>query len=629
MKYLTRALTLLFVVLAMFASSCSDAGLLLPVDRGSSGIDIKSVSEGAVLMAEDTFEVALDYDEEEIFPDRMIIELIDSNGDVAFSVELGQEEILQLPMPVILPEDMSDGIYTVSVTVFEAEEESATDSSIFFYITEEYEIEAIAAYPQIFYPGGSGLVLADLNIPEASDPFLRWSLGGENVFEGLLSAGADTLQLEVPDKEGVISILLEVFPFGPLAVSQGFDSEQSSEDPFTFSSVISLEAQFFVSSFQEVDEFELGPEEHYFSLFHFRGETVDWGFHGNGGSAEPIGTPTLAIGDTIFGYFLDGTSGFTADEILLPFAAPNEADGEDGEAAGSADAQSIFVLQPFSFSARFYLQTARGDLFYTENSSGDRLFEVGFTESGLAATVGEWTSAPTGTVLEQGYNDLTLTVIPAESTLRLLWFVNGVLVADEVSEYTPLEDPGTGVSVIGGRGGFTGIIDEIGIYHRITEGGSQVDSQVFSRAMERMFGNDLVLAEGFDGTHLPEHLVYDTEAGDYIIAGGSLFLPPGGSVQFDAIPDSFESLSIAVEAAEGAGGLILETDGGEEIIIEIGEESTTAIRLVYDDSGLSLVHGDEVTPVAPLGEAVAVRNLNGIGEFELRSILVLKNQFEE
>lgn len=649
MKNFARALVPFTIFAAIFVSSCSDAGLLLPVERNAAGIEIMSVTEGAILSPAGSFEVALRYDEDEVLPDGMLIELIDEAGNVLFSVELTQEEILQLPLPVLLPEDLEDGIYTVLVTVFQEESETASDRSVFFYTTEVYEIESIAAYPQIFYPGGSGLVLADLDVPEGADPYLRWSLSGEVVKSDLLSNGADTLQLDVPEREGVISILLEVFPFGPAAESE--EDTASDGSAFAFPSFISLEAQFFVSSTQEVDEFELGPEEYYYSLFHFRGETVDWGYHGNGDSAEAIGFPTLAIGGSSFGYLLDGSSGFVVDEALLPFGRTEE---PASDAAGGP-----LVLEAFSFSARFVLLTAKGSLFRVEDSSGRTLFSVNFDADGqLAAAIGSAVSAPVQAALPDGYNELTLTIIPGDASIRVLWFVNGELVADEVTAYEPVEDPGAGTTYIGGLNGIHAIIDEIGIYHRVTDDGHLVDAEVFTRAMERLFGNDLVLAEGFDGTHLPEYIVYDTSAGEYVIGGGSLILPPGGSVQFDAVPDYFETLSITIESADDEstfgdssgdgdsdpigeddgddtnpdtrpGVLVLVTEDGEEIAIGLGEDTVTSVTLFYGEDGFSLSIGEDTSSIDPVGRSITIRNQSAAGGFELRSVLIVKNQFEE
>jgi len=191
------------MVVSLVLAACGDIGFLLPVENGEPEVRISSVSKGAVLMPEDSFEVVIDYDDEEFFPDRMVIDLRNTAGEVLFSVELDQDGIYELPLPVALPADLKEGTYKVGVTVFQQEEEIASSESLFFFVKHEYQIQAITAYPQIFYPGGRGLVIADLDIPENSNPYLRWSSEEIEIYAGTLAAGSDRLQHDVPATEGV------------------------------------------------------------------------------------------------------------------------------------------------------------------------------------------------------------------------------------------------------------------------------------------------------------------------------------------------------------------------------------------------------------------------------------------
>jgi hypothetical protein len=629
MKHLFGMVKWALILLAVVVSSCSDAGLLLPIERGESNLVIQNVSKGSVLRPDDTFEIDLDFDDEEVSPDRLVIELLDSDGTVLFSVDLGQEDIYDLPLPVLLPDDLAEGIYSVSVTVYQDGEEAESDQSLFFFVREEYQINAIVAYPQIFYPGGAGLVLADLDIPEAADPFLRWTSGDTVFLEGTLSEGADELQLDVGDREGVITIRLEVFPFGPDAFGAVADPSAESAPALTvfdFVSFISLEAQFFVSTSQDIDEEEFGPEEHYFSLFHFRGETIDWGFNGNGAPAVPVGSPKLAIEAGAFGYLLDGSNGFIIDDILLPF--------EDG------------VLQPFSFSGRFAPLSTGGSVLKIVGKQDTPVFSVSYDEGGFyTAALGESTSSSISDGGTEGVVELTLSVIPGEETIRFLWYFDGVLVADELVAHDSDIKADEGTTLIGGLDGLHGVVDEIGIYYRVTEAGSDVDADVFARAMDREYGSDLVVAEGFDGIFLPERIIYDVAAEEYTIDGGSLFLSPGSGIGFITMPAEFESLAVSVEwdtaeeDGQSEGDLVLGGLDGDEIVIDLGvrDDETvgppmTEVRLESVDGTISVFHDDAVVATTDLiGDTLYIRNRSVARDLELRSVLVVKNlvQIEE
>lgn len=621
MKHLFRTAKWVITLLAIGVSSCSDAGLLLPVENRESNIIIQNVSKGIVLQPEDTFEIDVDFDGEEGAPDRLVIELLDSDGSVLFSVDLDQEDIYDLPLPVLLPEDLTEGAYTVSVTVYREGEEVESDQSLFFFVREEYEINAIVAYPQIFYPGGAGLVLADLGIPERADPFLRWSSDDTVLREGSLSEGADELQLAVGDREGVISIRLEVFPFGPDALRGGSEpaaETTSASTAFDFVSFISLEAQFFVSTSQDTDEEEFGPEEDYYSLFHFRGETIDWGFGGNGAPAEPVGSPELAIEAGAFGYLLDGSNGFVVDDVLLP--------SEDG------------VLQPFSFSGRFAPLSTGGNVFRIVGKEDAPVFSVGYDDDGsYTAVVGDSVSTIPDAGAE-GVIELTLTVIPGEETIRFLWFSNGVLVADELVASESDIQTDEGRAFIGGLDGLHGVVDEIGIYYRVTEAGTDVDADVFARAMEREYGADLVVAEGFDGIFLPDHVVYDDASAEYTIDGGSLFLPPGSGIGFAVLPEDFESLDLSVEwdttddEGQSEGIIVLEGLDGDEFVIDLGvrddeseEGPLTEVRLESVDGAIAVHYGDGVATTGAIGGTLYIRNKSAVRNLELRSVLVVKD----
>ena len=181
-------------------------------------------------------------------------------------------------------------------------------------------------------------------------------------------------------------------------------------------------------------------------------------------------------------------------------------------------------------------------------------------------------------------------------------------------------------------------MDEIGIYYRVTEGGADVDADVFARAMERNFGSDLILAEGFDGIFIPDYLVFDGAPEGHTMDGGSLFLAPGSGVGFSAIPEYFESLSVSIEwetedvDGQSESSIVLESPEGDEIFFDLGvrnvstdEDPSTVFRFEHSEEKLLVYHGDEVTVVDSIGKTLLIRNRGVTHDLELRSVLLVKN----
>ena len=635
MNHLRNAARIATLLLVLLVAACGNIGFLLPVENGEPEIRILSVSRGAVLMPEETFEVSIDYDGEEFFPDRMVIELRDLQGEILFSVELDQDGIYELPLPVALPVDLDEGVYQVGIRVFEKEEEIASSESLFFFVTEEYQIRSITAYPQIFYPGGKGLLIADLSIPEGSNPYLRWSSEGVEIYAGALNSGADRLQLDVPRREGVYSVRLEVFPFEPAGIIVGSRPGESGEDRivpgYDFFSVISLEAQFFVSKTQSIGEGELGPEEDYYSLFHFRGESVDWGYHRRGQIAVPVGTPILDITRGVFGFRFEGNDGFTVDEVLLPV--------EDG------------YVQPFSYSVRFVIDAYEGNVTSMWDGRDELVFSMGFSEGMLTASL-LGSSSSVEPLIDKGYGaELTLTVLPEADAIRYLWFIDGVLVGDDLFSYEPVQIAPGGLTVIGGAGGIFGVLDELGVYYRLTDEGAEVDVDIFLRAMERAYGADLVYAEGFDGALLPDEVAFSGEAEAYTLDGGSLFLPAGTGIGLPTIGTGFESLVVELvlskpgdEAEDSAAeetwwkvGLILQSASDDTPLYDLtgdvallDEEGILSIAIEVTDKGLFATHGNETYPIGTIDDGIDlfVENRGEKGELEIKSVLIFKNRIQ-
>lgn len=401
---------------------------------------------------------------------------------------------------------------------------SPNGNRCFFLVADVYEIVGITPHPQFFYPGGKGLLAANLDVPENTDPYLKWTVDEDTVLEGYVLDGTDVVQISVPERDGVYSIKLELFPIGP---------DPANLITYEYSSSIALEAQFFVSGNQRIELHELYPEENYYSLFHFRGEAHDWGYGNLEGDTFELGDPSLAVLDGLFGFYLDGTTGFQVDHVILPTA--------EG------------TLQPFSFSVRFALTGGEnaGSLLTVLNDAGEQYCRLGFVEDGdLAFEIGEVQSILAGTYLPAGTaTSITVSIIPDGETIRFLWFVNGLFVHDDAEPYESLPHILAGSSMFGGPNGFVGIIDELGIFYVQGDDGPKLDTEVYSRAMKRQFGNDYIFAEGFDGLSVPDQpgIAFVGDIENMQVDGNRILLPPDSRMVLNDLPTDFDSFTVELE----------------------------------------------------------------------------------
>jgi len=75
-------------------------------------------------------------------------------------------------------------------------------------------------------------------------------------------------------------------------------------------------------------------------------------------------------------------------------------------------------------------------------------------------------------------------------------------------------------------------VDELGVYATEPAGRPSTDPGQFQRAETAAFGSSLVLADGFDGTYLPEGF---TLSGSGQLAAGTYSLKPGSTLGLPAI----------------------------------------------------------------------------------------------
>ncbi len=596
------------VAVTLFAS-CSVNNLLSPLgDQSSSQVAVSTISAGTMVGAGDQIPLSLKYNESQVTPKDLKVELLDSQGNVVQTGDLkGIDFSAPLP-PVQLPA-LSSGTYTLRLTLYDGNNQMIVQKSVtFFYTQGTYSLQGITSYPPTLAPGGAGILYATLSVPTGANPYLRWTMGSKVIAEGYLQDGYDKVQWTAPASPGVYSVTVELFPFGPIG---GGD--------FTFSSPYSMHVEIFVTNgAQSTAKNQLGPAGDYYSLFHFGGDLSDSSPRGQRLklSATPIGNPQLGVNGSVFGYQLDGKSGFQIQSLILPLS---------GSTLAPFSVTMRLRLDNFQFNRSFFTATADG---------GDFQLQLATNAQGrLAATVDSVSESGSIEIPTGELATITLSVIPTGQGLELLWFVDGNLSLSDLLNVSPsLQSAADGVSIIGGTNGFAGLIDELGVYYRDDSGKASVDPEVFRRAMSEEYGSSLVFAEGFDGMRLPQDLKYDSATTDGSLRAGSLLLGPGSSVSLPAfaVGEDEQTFSVAIsQFPQGATGSVAFAANGRDLAsFSLGGAFDDPLRFKISrtGNGIQIAQGSTIRSLAvsPSDLNVRIANTGKVG-FSLRSFLIVKS----
>jgi len=120
---------------------------------------------------------------------------------------------------------------------------------------------------------------------------------------------------------------------------------------------------------------------------------------------------------------------------------------------------------------------------------------------------------------------LDLSLWPSARSLTASWFLDGLQTSLVTlkSDGAPIHTEGT--TLIGGENGIRGLISELGVYYLDENKRPSVDPGIYRWVMERRLGRRLILAEGFEGSRLPEGFQAAPETA-VRLSGGSLLLDP-------------------------------------------------------------------------------------------------------
>jgi len=625
-----------FILLGgLLLSSCSDMAMFAPSVKESVGINILSLSEGDFLEADDPIDFIIQTGDQSAEPELLEITLTtlseqgveQSVWNTSISTPLTDEE-LELKLP-----DLETGQYTIVFTVLDEEGTREEERISFFYITGEYDIRGISSYPPTTMAGHETVLEADLQYPDQANPYVRWSQEDVVLAKGSLAQGLDKIAWMAPQEEGVYSIRVELFPVPP---SLGSD--------FSFASSVELTAKLFVSAKSLLTEDELVPEDSYYSLFHLNGSlrnTGQLGTETEEEEAQEIGQASWSNENGIMGLKTGSGSGLFYPLNILPIL--------EGE------------LSPCTLTFKLLSTGENVDQnLVVIDRNEDFQFRIFFDSDGqLVATIGiqdELLYFPSGVFsMEPGqHHRIDLSLVPLQEHLQALWFLDGRQTASILEVPLPGDLTQEGQTIIAGDNGFSGTITEIGVYYRDPLNRLSVDPAIYRKAMQQKYGIRLVLAEGFEGLHLPDPESWTLDATEpATLRSGRLILPVASRLTLPYFELRGEETSFLVEFFgtippgssvalkwEGADTPFLVIDPTGYIVAEEEADereefspSGTNLRLTLSPGRVTLATADEpilydIEPPAARYPwlSVTLRSPAEEGDLEIDTILIVQEQ---
>jgi hypothetical protein len=628
-------LAISILLAGLLLSSCSDMAMFTPSVTESVGVNILSLSEGDFIDSGDSIDFIIQTEDQSAEPELLEITLLtvseqgveQSVWNTSISSPLTDEE-LELLLP-----DLETGQYTIVFTVLDEEGGGEEEKVSFFYINGEYDIRGISSYPPTTLAGHETVLEADLLFPEQANPYVRWSQDDIVLARGSLAEGLQKITWMAPEEEGVYSIRVEMFPVPP---PLGGD--------FSFSSSVELTAKLFVSTDSLLTEDELIPEDSYYSLFHLNGSLRNSGLLGTETTeeeAQEIGQVRWSNENGIIGLETGSGLGLRYPLNILPILegqlSPCTITFKLLSTGENADQNLMVVDQNEGFRFRMFF-----------DSDGQLVATIGIQDALLYLPSGIFTLAP------DRHHRIDLSLVPLQEQLQALWFLDGQQTASILEVPLPGNLPQNGQTTIAGENGFSGIITELGVYYRDPLDRLSVDPGIYRMAMQQKYGRHLVLAEGFEGLHLPDPESWTVDAPEpATLRSGRLILPVASRLTLPFFELGREETAFLVEFFgtippgstvalqwEGAEAPFLVIDPTGTIVAEQeGEESEEFsptgknLRLTLSPGRITLATAD--APILydfelPAGRypwlSVTLQSPEEEGDLEIDTILIVQEQ---
>ena len=515
-----RFIRVILVIFSLSLFSCGDSSLLMTLSDSENAVIIKTSIESGIVLDPDsgeTIDISLEYDETLVIPVKLEISFLDKQG-----LEIGEPQIIEgdalnEPLPLISLSSPSETLYSLRLRVFDNDDIIIKEEIVsFFYSRETLSIRGLTPFPNVFEPGGQGLIFLDADGSETS--WVRWSIDNEIIEEGYFKEYTDGFIWKAPLLTGVYGLRMEIFPEEPLYTKNG---------TFPFTSPFRTELEVFVSDSVENDPTDLYPDESYNAVVHFKGIVADSGV--NKFNITNVGSPVLKkLGDKL-GYYLQEGSGYSILGNILP----------------------VFdnVLMPFSVTFSYCLDNPQQNVnFLNISGDGETLFSIKTDSSGVLLSElfqpGVNISSISGIYPEQ-YNEITLSIVPDDNFIVFLWYGDGILLYSKIYVYSPVIPDLKYESIIGVDNGFEGLLNEFGIYYLDEMGRNNIDDNIFQRRVERKYNPDKIIeAYGFDG------LYFNDINKSFLVSSGSVVIDYNSSFQFLETDFNFSYLYLDLDFEE-------------------------------------------------------------------------------
>ena len=104
--------------------------------------------------------------------------------------------------PITLPQGLAEGLYRLDLVLYSGGEVVQKKSISFFVAREGWRIAGIRSFPPVITSGARVMLKAELETPDAANPYLRWTWKGKVIQSGMLSAGLGQILWDVPGEGG-------------------------------------------------------------------------------------------------------------------------------------------------------------------------------------------------------------------------------------------------------------------------------------------------------------------------------------------------------------------------------------------------------------------------------------------
>lgn len=466
----------------------------------------------------------------------------------------------------IVSESLPEGFYAFVFSFLDNQgKEVGSVSASFFVSLIDLKVNSLGSYPAVIYPGGESLLYTDITAPEGFDSDVVWTCNGVEIYRTRLKDMAPAVKWRAPSDKTAVEMSVGVYPCDPPVGK-----------PFEFAPPVSLSSTIFISVHQPAESVDFRPDAAYDLLFHFRGELNDFSPFAKGRSITVKGNPQLAYNSNVFGYsFADGA----AVEVSV----------DDESLFGSENG----ILIPSVIDFRLNLKsTCSGNILLVKDFSEKTLFSLSKEDQKLHLTseLGSKSLIQTLNLSDYIKSDLlrlSFSVFQDTATKQysFVWGLDGYSVCRTAVAYdgTPRIDGKT--VVIGGESGYTGVVDEFGIF-RI---GSDSEDSLFAEAVRKRFRGECLFADDFIG---------NTNRSSYrkfpkTIPVGFVTLGEGDVLEttaYEVANDRF-SFQVAVAEENFNGGTI----AVKAVTLDVEREwraETTVVSLNLKDKTLTTAFGD-------------------------------------